>query len=322
MRASVATDLIGVVVHAQILASDRALLLELRRPDATPLPAAEPGAHIDVHLSTAAGKMVRPYSLLDVTDPGRYLICVQLETDGRGGSRHVHERLRVGQRLTVSAPRSTFTLGDGRRHAVLLAGGIGITPLLAMAGALEARGASYELHCYSRGPLPLAEYVAAQPYAGRVEHHRSDLGQSLRDSAPEWSVTDDIVVYACGPRGFLDKVGEHAAAVGVPADRVRTERFVTEEPVDATGDSFVVVAASSGERMTVADETIAEVLERHGYEVVLSCEQGICGSCLTGVIDGIPDHRDEVQTPAEHAANGQINVCVSRSRSAVLTLDV
>jgi vanillate monooxygenase ferredoxin subunit len=314
---------IDVVVQAQSLASDRALLLDLRAVDGAPLPPAEAGSHIDLHLAAPAGRLVRQYSLVDVADPTRYLVCVQREPEGRGGSRHVHERLRVGDRLTVSAPRSTFALADGPQHAVLVAGGIGITPILAMAGVLEARGTSYELHCYSRGPLPLAEYVATQPYAGRVHHHRSDLGRSLREAAPEWSIAGDTRIYACGPGGFLDAVRHHAQQAWLPADRLHTERFALDEPVDVTGDSFTVVAASSGERMVVAeDETIADVLERHGYEVVLSCEQGICGSCLTGVVEGVPDHRDEVQTSAEHAANTQINLCVSRSRSAVLTLEI
>lgn len=311
-----------VVVHAQTLASERALLVELRPVDGE-LPPAAPGAHVDLHLPTPPGTVVRQYSLLDVTDPSRYLICVQREPEGRGGSRHVHERLRVGDGLTISAPRSTFAVQDGAHHAVLLGGGIGLTPLLGMAGWLHAQGASFELHCYGRGRLPLAEYVARQPYADRVCWHDSDAGDSLRQAAPAWSITEDTVVYACGPAGFLDAVRKRAADAGLAADRVRVERFTAEEPADLAGDAFTVVAASTGERMAVADgETIAEVLERHGYDVVLSCEQGICGSCLTGVLDGVPDHRDEVQTAAEHAANSQINVCVSRARTPVLTLDV
>lgn len=313
---------IPVMVHAQTSASGRALLVELR-PVAGELPSAEPGAHIDLHLPTALGTVVRQYSLLDVTDPTRYLICVQREPEGRGGSRHVHERLRVGERLMISAPRSTFTVQHGPQHAVLIGGGIGLTPLLGIAGWLHEREVAYELHCYVRGELPLAEYVAAQPYAERVVWHRSDQGDSLRQAAPAWSIADDTVVYACGPAGFLETVRSRAGSAGLAADRVHVERFTVEEPIDLSGGAFTVVAASTGERMAVQDgETIAEVLERSGYDVTLSCEQGICGSCLTGVVDGLPDHRDEVQTAAEHAANTQINVCVSRSRTPVLTLDI
>jgi vanillate monooxygenase ferredoxin subunit len=311
-----------VVVHAQTLASEWTLLIELRPVDGA-LPPAEPGAHIDVHLPTPRGALVRQYSLVDVTDPSRFLICVQRESAGRGGSLYVHERLRVGERLTISAPRSTFALQENPQHAVLVGGGIGVTPLLAMAGWLHTHGMSFELHCYGRGQLPLAEYAATQPYAARMNQHRSDLGDSLRENAPEWSISSDTVVYACGPTGFLDAVRGHAAAAGLPADRVHVERFSLEQPVNLAGEAFTVVAASTGERMPVDDgDTIAGVLQRHGYDVVLSCEQGMCGSCLTSVIDGVPDHRDEVQTATEHAANTQINLCVSRSRTPVLTLDI
>ncbi len=308
---------IEVVVHSQSLAGGRAQLIELRPAGDSHLPPAEPGAHVDLHL----GSLIRQYSLVDTATPDRYLICVQHETTGRGGSRYVHERLRVGDRLRVSAPRATFHLDDRPHHAILVAGGIGITPLLAMAGALHARGASYELHAYGHtaDAVPLREYVAVQPYADRVLAH--DAGESLRLGPPEWAVRarTGTVVYVCGPAGFT----EAATAYSAGADKVRTERFLLDEPASLEGDAFTVVARSTGQRMTVEEgETIAEVLERHGYEVFLSCEQGICGSCLTGVLAGVPDHRDEVQTPAEHAANAQINLCVSRSRTPVLELDL
>jgi vanillate O-demethylase ferredoxin subunit len=307
-----------VVVHAQTLASERALLLELRAAGGGPLPTADAGAHIDLHLP---GGLTRQYSLLDTGRSDRYLICVQHELESRGGSRHVHRQLRVGDLLQVSEPRNTFALDAGPRHAVLLAGGIGVTPLLGMAAALDRAGRSFELHCYSRGVMPLREYIEAQPFAGRVAFHDSGSGDSFRDSPPP--LDSAAVVYACGPGGFLEAVAMRAAASGVASEAVHSERFLLDEPVDISGDAFLVVAASTGERMAVTeDETIAEVLERHGYEVALSCEQGICGSCITGVLAGIPDHRDEVQTPSEHAANTLINVCVSRSKSAELTLDI
>lgn len=309
--------MIEVVVHAQTLASERALLLELRAAGGGPLPTADAGAHIDLHLS----RLVRQYSLIDTGSSDRYLICVQHEPYGRGGSTHVHRQLRVGDRLHISEPRNTFALEPESHHAVLLAGGIGVTPLLSMAAALNAAGGSFELHCYSRGAMPLREYIEAQPYRDRTTFHDSGTGDSLRNGSPR--LPAQSVVYACGPPGFLEAAAAHAATAGISAEAMRSERFQLEEPVDVSGDAFTVVAASSGERMAVTeDETIAGVLERHGYEVALSCEQGICGSCVTGVLAGIPDHRDEVQTAAEHAANTQINVCVSRSRSPILTLDI
>ncbi len=321
MSADSAAATTEVVVHAQTRASDRALLLELRAAGGGQLPAAEPGGHVDLHL----GRLIRQYSLVDVGMTDRYLVCVQYEPEGSGGSRYVHQQVRVGDRLRVSAPRNTFGLDVGSHHAVLVAGGIGVTPLLAMAGALEARGASYELHLYARGEAPLREYIESQPYRDRVSFHDTSSGSSLRSGGrPAWTLSpDDTIVYACGPSGFLEAVTGYASAAGIAAEAIRSERFTVEQPADLGGDAFTVVAASTGQRMVVGDgETIAEVLERNGYEVVLSCEQGICGSCLTGVCDGIPDHRDEVQSAAEHAASTQINICVSASRSAVITLNI
>ncbi|WP_235734990.1 PDR/VanB family oxidoreductase [Nocardioides alcanivorans] len=312
-------DTIDVVVHAQRLASERSLLIELRAGHGGLLPSADPGAHVDVHL----GSLIRQYSLIDVSDPTRYLVCVQHEPTGRGGSKLVHQRLRVGDRLRISHPRNNFGLHDGPHHAVLVAGGIGITPLLPMAETLEASGTSYELHCYSRGPMPLREHIEQRAYAHRIVHHDTLIDDSLRAGPPKWTVRDDTIVYACGPSGFLEAITAYAAAAGLAPEALRTERFGVSEPVDVTGGSFTVVAASTGQRMPVAqDQTIAHVLESHGYDVALSCEQGFCGACLVGVIEGVPDHRDEIQSDAEHAANTRINVCVSRSCTPELTLDI
>jgi vanillate monooxygenase ferredoxin subunit len=310
---------IEVIVQAQVRASERALLLELRAIEDHQLPTARAGAHLDLHVD----RFIRQYSLLEPNRTDRYLICVQHEPNGRGGSNFIHKHVRVGDHLHVSRPRNTFELDLNQHHAVLLAGGIGVTPLLSMASELEAREGSYELHCYARRETPLEEYIQAQPYAHSATFYNTERDQSLRHQPPSWTLTDDTIVYACGPPGFLEAARRHAAVAGIAGTSVRNERFTTEQPIDLAGDAFTVVASSTGERMLVTSgETIADVLTRHGYEVALSCEQGICGACLTRVCDGVPDHRDEIQTAAEHATNAQINVCVSRSRSAVLTLDI
>lgn len=322
-----AHDTLEVVVHAMSIASERrpegTLLIELRAADpAEPLPPYQAGAHIDVHL----GGLIRQYSLLgDPGQPGRYLIGVLRERESRGGSRAIHERLRVGDTLTISAPRNTFPLDESAGYTVLLGGGIGITPLVAMAERLDALGAPFEFHVYAadEASLPLAEHLAARPWAARVRRHYSAAGDSFRTAAPD-AILDPppgAAVYVCGPPAFIDAAVERTASW--PEGAVHVERFALAEPVVTDGASFTVIAASSGQEMPVGEhETIAEVLERNGYEVFLSCEQGICGSCLTGVVAGIPDHRDEVQTAAEHAANTQINVCCSRARTPTLTLDI
>lgn len=316
------STLIDVVVHAQTLASSRTMLIELRPLAGAVLPAAEPGSHIDVHL----GSQIRQYSLIEIATPGRYLVCVQHQPQGRGGSRYVFDRLRVGDRLRISAPRNTFALDGGAASTMLVAGGVGITPLLAMAERLCAEGRVFRLHAYarSRTEAPLAEYVATRPYADSVTWHLSEEGDSLRSGAPAWIATPDatsLTLYVCGPSGFTDAVRRHAIGAGVAEDAVHSERFAAEETVDTSGGAFTVIAASSGQRMPVPDgRTVAEVLEEHGYPVTLSCEQGICGSCVTSVLGGLPDHRDELLSETEH--QDQMCVCVSRAFTPELTLDV
>lgn len=313
--------LIDVVVAGQTIAGHGVVALTLRHPEREPLPAPDPGAHIDLHLP-AARALIRQYSVVDASGEDSYVVAVQDEPEGRGGSRYVHERLRVGDHVKISAPRSTFPLALDR-PAVLLAGGIGITPLIAMADALAAAGTPFELHGFANGELPLSDLIATRAWASSVRAYDTRVVNPLRDATLAWTITPDTIVYACGPGSFLDSVRTAALSAGVPEEAVRVERFAIDEPVSLEGDAFTVVAATTGERMPVAEgETIAEVLDRHGYEVVLSCEQGICGSCLTGVLSGVPDHRDEIQTAAEHAANDQINVCVSRSCTPDLVLDL
>ncbi len=320
-------ELVDAVVHSMALAGDRVLLIELRAPTGE-LPGWQAGSHIDLHLSDSRGTpLIRQYSLLGSdADASRYLVAVLRERAGRGGSAAVHDRLRVGDRLRISAPRNTFPLAAAAR-SLLVAGGIGITPMLAMADRLERDGADYELHAYSASmaTMPLLEHAAGRPYAGRLVTHLSSTGDSMRAGAPPYlgAPGPGDALYVCGPPAFIDAVVGSAAAAGWPEESVHVERFELAEPLELTGDAFAVVAASTGLRMPVAeDETIAEVLQRHGFEVFLSCEQGICGSCITGVLDGIPEHRDEVQSAAEHAANTQINICCSRSRTPTLVLDI
>ncbi|HEY0246930.1 MAG TPA: PDR/VanB family oxidoreductase [Gryllotalpicola sp.] len=319
-----APELIDVVVRRLTPAGERVLLIELRSADQTPLPLFEPGSHVDLHL----GPFVRQYSLLSSDDDTeRYLIGVLRERDGRGGSAAVHDTLRVGDRLRISPPRNTFPLDLAARHSVLVAGGIGITPLAAMAERLHREGASFELHVYSasEATLPLGEHLASRPWRDRVVTHFSASGDSFRGNAPvvvPWPAAG-VALYLCGPLGLVASATSYASAAGWPQSAVHVERFERAEPVETGGEAFTVVAASTGQELSVGEEqTIAEVLERNGFEVSLSCEQGICGSCITRVLDGIPDHRDEVQTSAEHAANTQINICCSRSRTPVLTLDI
>lgn len=318
--------LLDVQVDAMSAQGAGNLALELVSTEGGELPAFEAGAHVDVHLPNG---LVRQYSIASTpADRLRYLLCVRREPDSRGGSAFVHERLRVGDRLRISAPRNLFALREGRHH-VLVAGGIGITPLMAMAHRLRADGCSFELHYYARslGEIAFRRQLQAGLGQGAVHLHCADQGHDARQVLPEVLANGHPShhLYLCGPTAFMDHLSLAAQARGWPASNIHSEAFapVMLQPNDvATGEiGFEVALASSGQVFTVAPgRTIAAVLCEAGVEVSLSCEMGICGACLTDVLDGIPDHRDTVQSDQEKAGNGQMTLCCSRSLSPRLTL--
>ncbi|MFJ8490043.1 PDR/VanB family oxidoreductase [Streptomyces sp. NPDC094038] len=319
-------DTLDTVVHSIALAcptgTSRTYELRAADPD-TPLPTFEAGAHIDVHLGPT---LIRQYSLLNSPqDSDRYLICVRRDDTGRGGSTAMHRDLTVGQRLRVSTPRNLFPLLPAERY-VLVAGGIGITPLLSMAEELARRGADFALHHYATAAeAPLLERLQDAPFTDRVHLHDSGNGDSIRTGLPTdlSAPNPTALVYICGPDGFMRHVTEAATAAGWQPDQLHLERFApaAREPDPATDGEFHVRVASTGDSYPVpAEMTIAEVLTANGVEVELSCEQGMCGACLTPVLAGEPDHRDEVQTDDERAANTHITICCSRARSAELVL--
>ncbi|WP_297007329.1 PDR/VanB family oxidoreductase [uncultured Corynebacterium sp.] len=326
------------VVESMSRAGRGVLLIELA--PAVPgrcFPPFTAGAHIDLHL----GPVVRQYSLCG--DPtaadamSRWWIAVKLDETGRGGSRIIHEQLRVGHTLEVTGPRNHFPMVDapaapaGAGRTVLLAGGIGVTPLAAMAATCAAAGRDHVLHIWAGtvDDLPLRTRLRETTGPDRagggttVEHLGTD-GDSLRTAGhlPEPYRPGDRV-YICGPGGFIDRAVGLAAADGWPGDAVHVERFAPSRPRAADGTAFEVRLASSGATFPVAaEQSIAEVLTDNGVDIELSCEAGMCGACLTGVVDGVPDHRDDVQSPAEHAANTRITLCCSRSLTPTLTLDL
>jgi len=303
-----------------------AVALSLVRDDGQPLPRWEAGAHIDLQLGNG---MMRQYSLTgSPLRQDRYLICVGLAADSRGGSRYIHQQLRLGQRLTISAPRNLFPLVAARR-VVLVAAGIGLTPLLAMAAQLEADGVPFSLHYYvkQRQDAALTRQLLQSFRHGYGEILCSAEGQSPRQHLPEALRAPDpeTHLYLCGPQGFMTHMQAQAQALGWRAEQLHTEAFSAAAPPPQTDDaSFIVTLASSGASWPVpADKTIARVLLENGVEVPLSCEMGLCGACLTPVVSGEADHRDTVQTEAEKAAPlQQIALCCSRSRSKALVIDL
>lgn len=299
---------------------------ELVDPAGGELPAFEPGAHLIVDLP---GALRRQYSLSnDCRERNRYEIAVFCEPEGRGGSRHMHESVALGDTLAVSQPVNNFPLKPGEGRHILIAGGIGITPLLAMARRLETLGCDYQLHYCVRTPERAAyrELLESVPFGSHVTFHfdGGDPAKGLNVVDLCRDVPAGAQIYCCGPTALMHAVQE--ASAHWPMGTVHFE-FFSADPAAVTHSeddgSFQVVVNSSGDTLTVgAEETILEVLEAHGIEVERLCEEGFCGTCITGVLEGEPDHRDTVLSDAEHAEGKLITVCCSRAKTGRLVLDL
>jgi vanillate O-demethylase ferredoxin subunit len=288
------------------------------------LPGFSAGAHIDVHLP---GGLIRQYSLCNhPNERHRYLIGVLKDAASRGGSQSMHEQVNRGDRLFISEPRNLFPLVAEGRRSLLFAGGIGITPILCMAEQLAHSGADFELHYCARSSERAAfvERLKEASFADRVYLHFDEEADSRLDAARVLaSPGPDVHLYVCGPSGFMQHVLDSAKAQGWSDGQLHREYFAAA-PVDTAADgSFQVKLGSSGQVFDIpADKTVVQVLESHGVEIALSCEQGICGTCLTRVLEGVPDHRDLFLTEAEQTANDQFTPCCSRAKTKLLVLDL
>lgn len=295
------------------------VLLTLAHVDGIPLPAFRAGAHIDLHLSA---DLIRPYSLCsDPKDARHYQLGVLKDANSQGGSLAAHA-LREGDEIQVSEPRNLFALDEAASHSLLIGGGIGITPMLAMAAELHAAGRSFSLHycARSRSQAAFIAQLDAAPFADHVHLHFSDE-QRLNLDAVLCDVPDNTHVYTCGPARLMDAVTDRAKAQGYHPEHIHQECFSAE--VQTGGNAFEVVAATSGITVKVLEnQTIVEALAQAGLKVNVSCKQGICGSCLTDVLEGEPDHRDHYLTDEEKADGDQILLCCSRAKCARLVIDL
>ncbi|MEW2623440.1 PDR/VanB family oxidoreductase [Streptomyces sp. NPDC048106] len=311
-----------LLVHRMTWEAEDVLSLELVDPRGKPLPSWTAGAHIDLHLDG----MVRQYSLCgDPDDPGRYRVAILKDPASRGGSAYAHTTLRPGASVTVRGPRNHFELADADDY-LFVAGGIGVTPLLAHAREAGARGRRWRF-CYAgrgRASMAFADELDRLATAERVvtlqpkdERGRLDLDRVLAE-APAGAL-----VYCCGPERLLDAVESACDRLGM-RDRLRVERFATTATAPPEGEtSFEVECVQSGMTVVVGpDESIVDVLEDAGVLVDASCRDGVCGTCETPVLDGVPDHRDVVLTDAERDSNATVLICVSRCRSPRLVLDL
>lgn len=287
--------------------------------DDSMLPAFGPGAHVDVQLSAG---LSRSYSL--VNDPAiraYYEIAVHHAIDGRGGSKHIHEEWRCGQIVEISDPKNNFPMEEGASHTVMVAGGIGVTPMLPMIARLEALGKTWELHYVAASP-ERAAYVDRLNAYEQVEIAYDGVpgGQRLDLKAICGRARADAHLYCCGPTGMLD------AFVAINADRPKGHahiEYFSAETELATGGGYTLELAKSGKTIVVEEgETMLDALLAAGVNVGFACAEGVCGTCEVKVLSGIPDHRDLFLSDDDKAANQSIMVCCSGSKTPSLVLDI
>lgn len=312
-----------VVVQRREIQGHGVLVLDLVAPQGGQLPPFEAGAHVDLHLGEG---LVRQYSLCgDPAEREVYRLGILKDPGSRGGSLAAHECLQEGREVVIGLPRNHFPLVAGEHHSILIGGGIGITPMIAMAHALHAAGKSFELHYCGRSEAACAflDELRSGAIAGKLRTHFDDgaAEQRLDLSVVFGQPAAGAHIYVCGPAGFMDWVIAEAQGHAYPSERVHKEYFQVE--ADVAGKAFDVVTKRSGKRITVGErESIVDALAKVGIKVKVSCEQGICGTCLCGVIDGEPEHRDVFLTEDEREDNDQIILCCSRAKSDVLVLDI
>jgi vanillate monooxygenase ferredoxin subunit len=312
----------NALIRRICIESDDVRSIELIGADDKPLQPFAAGAHIDIH----AGELIRQYSLINTTaTDGSYRIAVKLEPNSRGGSRFMHT-LAEGETLRIGLPRNNFELRPDAPHSILLAGGIGITPLLGMAYQLLARGDSFSLDYFARAtdPVAFADEIRRTVPVSRTRFHLGLRGNAVAQVLA--TLLDNALpnthIYTCGPRVFMQAVRE--AVAKRPSLVLHLEYFTADAAtLNLAKGSFRVKLAKSGKTVLVhANQTIVEALRDAGINVETSCEQGVCGTCLTTVLAGRPEHRDLMLTEEEQNAGDRMLPCVSRSMDPELVLDL
>jgi ferredoxin-NADP reductase len=311
-------------VHTLKYEAQDIISVDLRPMPGETLPAFEAGAHIDLHLP---GGLVRSYSLAnDCRERHRYLLGILKDKASRGGSRAVHEQLRVGMALTISAPRNNFPLYEDADHAVLIAGGIGITPILCMTQRLQALGRSFEVVYLARSRPAAAFIETLKTLACPVHWHFDNEAGSppdLKALLAERSPKGNTHYYACGPAMMLDAFEKACAELAYANAHIERFSAVDVKAADDARQQFTVVLRKSQKTFEVtADTSLHKKMLALQINVPFSCEEGICGSCETRVLEGTPDHRDMVLSASELASNQVMMVCVSGCKSDRLVLDL
>ena len=313
---------LSALVHTLRHEAEGIISVELRPWGDTVFTPFEAGSHIDLHLPNG---LVRSYSLLNApSDQGRYVLGILRDRASRGGSRYVHEQLRVGTQLQISQPRNNFALDTRASHSVLVAGGIGITPIYCMFRQLLALGRSAELIYCARSRAEAALLDEISGLGAKVLYHFNDEKGGLPDLASYLAGRPaDTHFYCCGPTPMLDAFEQTCERLGYPHAHI--ERFTAAEVAasEDAQDSYSVELSKSGKTVSVEPGlNLLDVLLEAGCDIEYSCREGVCGSCETRVLEGDVDHRDGVLTKAERAANKSMMVCVSGCKSRRLVLDL
>jgi len=312
------SSLIRVRLHAIRYAARDINLFEFRHATDLPLPPSTPGSHIGLHLTE---NLIRQYSLISASEtPECYTVAVKREAEGRGGSRYLHDEIRVGTSLLIEPPRNNFELVESAEHSVFIAGGIGITPIKSMLERLLDLDRPFTLHyaCRMRSDCAFASECAQ---LGNAYLHFDDQAGGVMDVGAIVSAAPASAhIYCCGPKPMLEAF--EAAASDRPESNVHVEYFEAKEQAAVEGH-FVVVLAHSGRRIEIQPgQTILRALLDAGLDLPFSCEAGICGTCETGVLEGAPDHRDAILSEAERLESKTMMICCSGSKTPVLVLDL
>ena len=314
---------IPVTVLARVQEAQDIVSFELAGADGAPLPPFSAGSHIDVQIRPG---LTRQYSLCnEPSERHRYQIAVLRDPRSRGGSQAIHDSVQVGDTLQISAPRNHFPLVQAG-HYLLFAGGIGVTPILCMAERLAQQGARFTMHYCARSPGRTAfrARIAASGFADRVAFHfddappqaRLDIGATLRRATP------DTHLYVCGPAGFIEAVTSAARSEGWAAERIHVEHFGAAPAASGQETGFEVKIASTGQVYRIGPgQSVTRALEAQGIVIPVSCEQGVCGTCITRVLEGRIEHRDQYFSDEERALNDQFTPCCSRAQG-MLVLDL
>ena len=320
-----AASLLDLRITRIIKETDSVIRLELEQVNKESLPVYQAGAHIAVKLPSG---LVRQYSLSRLPTTGKtYEIAVLREPNSRGGSAEIHQ-LKEGAVVQAWYPQNQFSLTNPRAKTLLMAAGIGITPLIPMAQMLHKTGADFALHYSAKNPQQAAYYTTLKemPFASRVQFHFSETEHRADIKAVLKQHSDKRDIYVCGPNAYIDQVLDVAQSLGWPDTRLHREYFsgqLAPNMGESGEGSFQVKVASSGEVFDVeVGVSITETLEANGIDIPVSCEEGWCGTCMTRLLEGVPDHRDTFLSNDERASGDVMMPCCSRALSKYLVLDL